>query len=228
MKETTCPICSLPLGAIELELDKPWHFDCEKCTICGGDITSEIVARCLRTDREISHDPCFDKKYEALAAARPVEVTQGLLDYLNNVRLMIEPEMSRSIEDNQSLAESHLQSWLHEKKIDEIYIALRKMQAVTACLSIVLNEKQKREVSVRISAEEKRKRDLDLKTKVGEAEQYRESEQKQVERKREKQTPEGKAIAALMKTFGWSEDAAREHLSSMKASATRKPDNTVQ
>jgi hypothetical protein len=168
----------------------------------------------------IYHRPCYDSHMEAERDKRPVEVTQGLLDYLNNCRLLVEADLSKSIEDNQAEAEGALDSirrrrWMHEKSIDEIFVSLRKLQATTACMSILLNDKQKKEVSLRISTEEKRR--SALAAKVGEAQDYRESEQRKVERKREKQTPEGKAIAQLMKTFGWTEDVARTHLQSMKS-----------
>jgi len=214
-----CLICQNPLGDIEITLNHKWHYDCEKCQICGNDLAGEVIAECLTSEREISHKPCWDKKHEALMAARPVEVTQGLLDYLNNVRLMIDGDLSKTIDDNQSIAEQAQRRWMHDKSIDEIFMSLRKMQAITACCSIVLNERQKKEVSLRISTEEKRRREAELKSQVLSAEDFRESEQKKLERKREKQTPEGKAIAQLMKTFGWNEEVAREHLKSMKANS---------
>lgn len=218
MSTTNCLICSLPLGELEISVNRKWHFDCERCAICGGEVSDSVINECLTDEREVSHKPCHDKKMATARDARPVEVTQGLLDYLNEIRLMVEPQLQYSIEDNQSTAEKKFNNYIHEKSIDEIFITLRKLQAVTACCSILLNDKQKKEVSIRINVEEKRRRETDLRSKVTSAEDYRKSEQYKLERKREKLTPEGKAIAQLMKTFGWSEDVARTHLKSMKGS----------
>lgn len=213
-----CLICNQPLGDIEISLNHKWHYDCERCQICGGELDGGVIAECIRSEREISHKPCWDNKHAALMAARPVEVTQGLLDYLNEIRLMVDGDLSKTIDDNQSIAESAQRKWMHNKSIDEIFMSLRKLQAITACCSIVLNERQKKEVSLRISTEEKRRKDNELKSQVGSAEEYRETEQRKLERKREKLTPEGKAIAQLVKTFGWTEEVAREHIKTMKAS----------
>lgn len=223
-----CLICGNALGDIEIALNHKWHYDCEKCSICDGDVNREVIEACLKDEREISHKPCWDKKHEALMAQRPVEITQGLLDYLNEIRLMIDGDLSKTIDDNQSIAEAAQRKWMHNKSIDEIFMSLRKLQAITACCSIVLSERQKKEVSLRISTEEKRRRDAEQKSIGQGANEFRESEQKKLERKREKQTPEGKAIAQLMKTFGWTEDVARDHLKSMKSASIQTSSESVQ
>jgi hypothetical protein len=53
-----CPICQLPLSEGEIALNRVWHFDCEKCVVCGHAISSELITKALSAGELPTHTAC--------------------------------------------------------------------------------------------------------------------------------------------------------------------------
>lgn len=59
MPQTDCAICHQPLSDGELSLSRRWHFDCQRCAICGSDLPNFAqIEKCLDAQRPVSHDTC--------------------------------------------------------------------------------------------------------------------------------------------------------------------------
>lgn len=201
------------------------HKECEVCYVCKNPVTLDHVEKYLaRKIDYLGHSTCHEKRMAEEIAKRPVEVTQGLLDYLNNISLMAVPDLSRSVEDNCSLADTAARKqWVHLSSIEEKYVALKKLQSVCATWSVLLsNDKQMLNVNIRREDfdNERLKRHQ---AKMAEVELGRVSEQRKKEIKREKLTPDGKAIKALT-MVGMTEEQAREFIKTQKRSAQSSVD----
>ena len=206
-----CLICGLPLTALEEDLRQSYHYDCNKCVYCKNDVSFDVVKNAIENERPIYHRTCYDEAMAEEFRKRPVTITQELLDYHNAKRLLWQPNMSMSAKGNMDMAAINLRNdpdikrWLHEKTFDEIFLVMKMMESCAAELNILLTSaKQKDKIRTEIA-----ERDRKL---VSEAISYRKNEEHQKETKREKATPEGKAISALMKITGMSLEEARAEI----------------
>lgn len=213
-----CKICSLPLLAEQVPTPRQTHKECEVCYLCKLDVSHEYVEQFIAGKVDyLGHITCHEQYMRDEIEKRPITVTQGLLDYLNEKSLMCTPNLNRSIEDNQSLAESAGRKvWLHMTSLEEKYTALKMMQAVTAAWSVLLSN-DKAQLNILIKREEftieREKRNSE---KMAEVEQYRVSEQRKTEIKREKKTPDWKAVQGLIATGAFTEESARAFLKEQK------------
>ena len=97
-----CKVCELELGPLEIQARLSYHFDCCKCEHCNHEIAREIMQRWILDKGPRAHSTCHENYIQAEMARRPVEITQGMLDYLNVWRLT--PNLAYTIEENQSRA----------------------------------------------------------------------------------------------------------------------------
>lgn len=221
-----CRVCELALGPLEIQARLQYHFDCCKCEHCDHEISKEIMVRWILDKGPRAHTTCNDSYMQAAMAARPVEITQGLLDYLNSWRLC--PDLTRSITENQTRAENATRKNVVDFNHEERYVFLKMMQAVTATVSVIIaNDKQSSEVKLRREEweKEREKRSKDL---VADAQETRLSQQAQIEKKRDKklltkQTPEGKLLNQFLK-MGMNLEQAK----AMMATAHKKADENIQ
>lgn len=212
-----CGICSLPLADSEIEWSWTHHAECRKCYVCKNDIAIDLAQKFI--DKKVDylgHITCHETRMREEIEKRPVTVTQGMLDYLNNISLMCTPNLSRNVEDNQTLAEGAAnKQWLHLSSLEEKYVALKMMQAVTASWSILLsNDKKNLDINIRREEFDK-DREKRHQERMDEVSGFRVSKQREVEIKREKKSPDWKAIQGLV-ACGMSEDAAREFIKTNK------------
>lgn len=221
-----CKVCELELGFLENQARLSYHFDCCKCEHCGNEITREIIQRWLLDKGPRAHSTCHETFMQAEIAKRPVEITQGMLDYLNNWRLT--PDLTRSIAENQSRAEVATRKNAVDMNHEELYVFLKMAQAVTAVVSVIISEnKSSAEVKLRREQweKEREKRSKDL---VEDAQETRVSQQAQVEKKKNKkllskQTPEGKLLNQFL-AMGMSLEQAKQ----MLGSAHKKAEENIQ
>jgi hypothetical protein len=222
-KIKVCKVCEKDLGFLEIQARLSYHFDCCICEHCGHEITKEIMVRWVQDKGPRAHSTCHDTYMQAEMQKRPVEITQGLLDYLNNWRLT--PNLAQSIDHNQSRAEHQTRKNVIDMNHEEKYVFLKMMQAVTATISsIIANDKQSSEVKLRRDEweKEREKRTKDL---VADAENVRESQQAQVEKKKNKklltkQTPEGKLLNQFL-AMGMTLEQAKQMLGSAHKEAEK-------
>ena len=222
----TCKVCEKELGFLELQARLQYHFDCCTCEHCGNEISKEIMIRWILDKGPRAHSTCHDTFMQAEIAKRPVEITQGMLDYLNSWRLC--PDLSRTVEENQSRAEYATRKNVIDMNLEEKYVFLKMMQAATATISVILsNDKASTEVKIRREQAdiEREKRSKDL---VADAEGTRISQQALIEKKKNKkllskQTPDGKLLNDFMK-MGMTLEQAKQ----MLGSAKQKADGNIQ
>lgn len=216
-----CKVCELELGFLEIQARLSYHFDCCVCEHCKNEISKEIMLRWINDIGPRAHSTCHEKYMQEEIAKRPVEITQGMLDYLNSWRLC--PDLSRTVEDNQSRAEYQTRKNVIDMNLEEKYVFLKMMQAATATISVILsNDKQSAEVKIRREQAdiEREKRSKDL---VADAQETRISQQAQVEKKKvkkllSKQTPEGKLLNQFL-AMGMNLEQAKQMLGTAKQKA---------
>lgn len=221
-----CKVCSLTLGPLEIQARLSYHFDCQVCEHCSNGIAREIMMRWVNDNGPRAHSTCHETFMQNEIAKRPVTITQGMLDYLNAWRLT--PNLTQSIVENQRDAELATRKNAKDMNHEELYVFLKKMQAATAVISVIISEnKQSAEVKLRRDEweKEREKRSKDL---VADAQETRISQQAQVEKKRDKklltkQTPEGKLLNSFLK-MGMSLEQAK----AMLATAHKKADENIQ
>lgn len=213
-----CKVCELDLGPLEIQARRAYHFDCQVCEYCKSEITHEMMTRWMLDKGPRAHSTCYETYMAEEIQKRPVTITQGMLDYLNNWRLC--PDMTRSVESNQDAASLQARKCVIDMNHDEIYVALKMSQAFCGTISEIISQnKQSNEVKLRRAKadDEREKRSKDL---VKDAEGTRISQQAQLEEKRTKKllaksTPEGKLLNMFMK-MGMTLEQAKHQLATAK------------
>lgn len=214
----TCKVCELELGPLEISARRAYHFNCQVCEYCKEQITHEMMHRWLLDKGPRAHSTCYETYMQEEIKKRPVTITQGMLDYLNNWRLC--PDMARSIESNQDASSLQARKCVVNMNPQEIYTLLKMAQAFCGTISeIVSQNKQSGDVKLRVAKAdaERAKRSSDL---VKDAQETRLSQQAQLEVKRDKkllskQTPEGKLLAMFQK-MGMTLEQAKHQLATSK------------
>jgi hypothetical protein len=215
----------------------PVHFDCMNCTHCGQEVyRSEIEKAISASSRgsvdspqspqefqpiNVAHQYCINQKLEQDFKQKPVTITQAHLDMLNAANLMFQANLTWSVETNQQDAVHHAHKMMHEKSVAELFITMKRIEAVAAMYSIALS-KEKNRIQIQLSEIEL----INLKD-LKNADDRVEFEREKIKR-REKEavrlSPElraqEKAISA-MALMGMSREAAIESIE--KAKANRKP-----
>lgn len=146
-KIPVCPLCKHDLSSAEVELHHKTHIECRVCHYCHNPLQLDIINKQIKehgddpSDIIVHHQPCRDRWIEQEFAKSPVTITREHLDYLTRATSMFRPDMSVSWEANQSLAELAGQKFIHEMSIDEIFVSIKRMQAISAMWSIALDKK---------------------------------------------------------------------------------------
>ncbi len=200
-----CPLCSKPLGEIELNLNRKWHYDCQICHICKQPVTVEMVEKCIGTGKSPSHPICSEVTAIAELKTKKIPVLQSHVDAMNNEILSLRHDMKPTAEDINQLAE-HLNK-LHE------YVA-----NVSWMLKL-----ERDKISIAASQEYAHQIKTERKAKAATAEQNAKDEQKRIEKqaklKAERENPAlrdyRKSVEGLAKTFSCSYEKAEEMAASM-------------
>lgn len=188
-----CPICNLPLGPLELDLNQDWHYDCNKCAICSSDVEMDRIRKCLKQEIDVTHSTCYDERMALEFKKRPVTITQELLDWHNERRLIFDVSMDLSVNSNQTMASTNFRNsrWVHEMKLEELYILMKRVEAIAAEASIMLTESKRKEaIRLEIHARDKKLVDSAVEGRI--------SVERAKEIKRNKFTPKEKAINAMI------------------------------
>lgn len=213
-KTLDCLVCNLPLGELELSLNRKWHYDCKKCEHCGDTISDDIFNKWLNGKGPRAHSSCHDNYVTQELKNRPIVVTQGTLDILNRFRMMIEPDVKMVRLDDERESEKLMKEWIHELPIEQIRRAHEKMQNLAAALAIVLKNEEKY-VTNRLAELKIKPTKVRDEEKLNDAYQHRVDQRIEKEKRAEKKSPEGKAIAAFMK-LGISEEDAKKMVAASK------------
>jgi len=151
-----CLICNEPMEEFFKKLHWKFHERCMNCHYCGHLVQLEIVEKLHKSSKIICHQPCEDKHFEQEFKNKPVLVTQAHLDFLNKVNLMFAANLELSPETNQKEAALMASLWAVDMKLDQLFITVKRMEAITASLSIVLSRDKTRALNM-ISETERRK-----------------------------------------------------------------------
>lgn len=160
-----CLLCNIPLPPDWSAW--PVHTECCTCIYCGEEVQRTDIEKCIKesiwlpriptepateppTKIEVFHTYCHNAKLEADYKQKPATVTQEHLDMLNAANLMFQANLSWSVETNQKDAEHHARKWMHEKSIDELFVSMKRLEAVAAMYSIALS-KEKDRIKIRLS-----------------------------------------------------------------------------
>lgn len=136
----------------------PIHFDtCDRCIYCNETVQFSDIQKLARLRAEVAdngkfsvyHQHCKNEALEKDFKSRPVIITQEHLDYLNASNLMFKANLQLSVETNQQEAEIRSREWIFQMSLEEKFIVLRRMEAVTAMLSIALS-KEKQKIQIKL------------------------------------------------------------------------------
>jgi hypothetical protein len=197
-----CPICHLPLGPIEINLNRRWHFDCQVCTICKQQISPDIIEKSITDGRAIAHPVCSEVQTIAELKTHKIPATIAYLESVNNEILILKHDMNPTTGDISLISEM-----------------LTKMQETCANVSWMLKlERDKisiqasQEYSDKVKAERKVKAAQSQKAAIEDAEK----QAKQALRKLEKENPALKAYNETIKSLrGLYGDKAEEMAAAM-------------
>ncbi len=79
-----CQICQQPLSDGEFQLDRQWHFDCEKCQICDAHFPNPgRIRECLDSHIPVSHITCHQTAAIEKLRTESIPVTNDMLDAMN-------------------------------------------------------------------------------------------------------------------------------------------------
>lgn len=99
-----CLICKKPLFEPEEKLNRKWHFDCEKCSICQNDMpNSDRILQCLKDEQPVSHTTCLKTKLFQDFKTQTLPLTKSHIDALNTEINSFFPAVDSSTADVQIL-----------------------------------------------------------------------------------------------------------------------------
>jgi len=190
MTPPLCLICKLPLGPEET---KAWHFDCEECAECGQPLhnSNKLIWDCLNSGIPVADITCRNKTKIREIREKIFPATIEHLKAFNNQILTIRAEVNPQEED-----------------LKQLYDVLHELQDAASSISILLSltkDKIRIESSVEYTEKVKTERRQNSETAALE-------ENKKAARQAERENPalrdRRKAIEGIMKTFGFSLEAA--------------------
>jgi hypothetical protein len=211
-----CIVCKL-----ETDSTIPYHDLCMECRYCNHSVGLSVVQGLQKQGiDEIYHVPCYDNFMREQFAARPVTITQRELDYLNRFNLMFIPNMELSIKSNQADAELRLPFAIADLNLDETGMVLKRMEALTAMLSIALS---KHKDTIRVRAEERDRQRFEEVKEIRNGQQITKEKKVAVARKAtERLDPVARAkenvIKFYMSSLGMTRESAEEFHNKQKGS----------
>ena len=199
-----CLVCNKPIDL------GTYHEDCMRCCYCGNEVGHSIIDRIIKDEERqagenhkimVYHQPCHDRKLEEDFQKSPVTITRAHLEMLTRAIQMFSPDLNLSIETNQTDACIHYRKFVHEMNLEEKFMHLKRMEAITAEAHIALS-KDKQKIQVLLDERDR--------AKFAEADQFRKEQKEKKEEKQEKtreaarridpkERDKEKAIASLMK-----------------------------
>ena len=204
MTPPLCLICKLPLGPEET---KAWHFDCEECTECGQPLhnSNKLIWDCLNSGIPVADITCRNKGKILEIRNKLFPATLEHLRAFNDQILSIKHEVNPTDGD-----------------LKQLYDVLHELQDAASSISILLScTKDKIRIESNIEYTEKVKTERREKAAV-DAEDNNRKVVRQAERENPALRDRRKAIEGIMKTFGFSLEAATAMIAA-QAQAQPKP-----
>ena len=187
---TTCLICKLPLGPEET---KAWHYDCEECTECGQPLhnSNKLIWDCLNSGIPVADITCRNKTKIREIRDKIFPATLEHLRAFNDQILSVKHEVNPTDGD-----------------LKQLYDVLHELQDAASSVSILLSlTKDKIRIESNVEYTEKVKTERRQSSEAAAID-----ENKKAARQAERENPilrdRRKAIEGIMKTFGFSLEAA--------------------
>ena len=190
MSETLCKICKLPLGPEET---KAWHFDCEECTMCGQPLhnSNKLIWDCINSNIPVADITCRNKTKIREIRDKIFPATIEHLRAFNAMILTIRSEVNPQEED-----------------LKQLYDVLHELQDGASSISILLSlTKDKIRIESNVEYTEKVKTERRQNSETAALEENKKAA-RQAERENPALRDRRKAIEGIMKTFGFSLEAA--------------------
>lgn len=208
-----CRVCNLPLSESDVLSKRKYCLsgNHNKCAICGNPTTHEMLERAIASGSDCEHQHCRDQRNALELKRKPVVITQELLDWHNERRLIFDVDVNLTVNANQTLAAGSFRSsrWVHEMPLDQLFILMKKMEAVAAEASIILSESKRKE-------QVRKEREAKDKSILKSTFENRVSEARAKEIKRNRFTPDEKAIKAMCSIPGFTREMAIKELTDQK------------
>lgn len=216
--DTNCLICQLPLFEAEVRLQRSWHFDCEKCQICGEEgLAPEQIAKCLADSQPVAHTICLKTKLFADFKNNVVPITKSHIDALNAEINSFYPQVNPNPEDVQLL-----------------FALLTSLQETATNVSHALNLtkdklliRESRNYDHQVKQKQAEIRQAKLETQIEKLEREKRSEQLKAERENPMLRNRRKAIEGLM-AIGYSKDEAEAEMRRQELEVAKKKEETKQ
>jgi len=190
MTPPLCLICKLPLGPEET---KAWHFDCEVCSECGQPLhnSNKLIWDCLNSGIPVADITCRNKLKIQEIRNKVFPATLEHLRAFNDQILSIKHEVNPTDED-----------------LKQLYDVLHELQDAASSVSILLSlTKDKIRIESNVEYTEKVKTERRQNSETAALEENKKAA-RQAERENPALRDRRKAIEGIMKTFGFSLEAA--------------------
>lgn len=113
------------------------------CKDCGLPLAAPELAYCARLGFAPQHARCMAISKPASTDDSPITMTVAHLDRLNMARLLVEPVTEWSPETNSKDAEYKTFQYVHTMTLEQKFLFLRRLEAVTAQTSVLLKKDRK-------------------------------------------------------------------------------------
>lgn len=149
----TCiiPTCGKPLGHDSKEQGWIVCLEHRLCPICAQPlkVTDVRIAwkRSIENDEsiELSHARCLlNSSKTSLTSDPTLSIKQSHYDWLNAIRLMVDPDMALSISTNENNAMIYHSKFVHEMDWDQKYAHQKMLEACLASISLALSQDKKK------------------------------------------------------------------------------------
>ncbi len=209
-----CLICGSPMPPAELNLDRSWHFTCQHCEYCKGEVTPEIVTKCLKVGSTVYHEPCFTQFFlNQLRLDLPK--TQNHIRACNSRLLVKEWSCARPVDGDFEMLSTLLQDIQNFAK--NIHQMLEQTKG-KLLLSTVEGYREGKEKEKKVKAE------IQASEIQDENQKLQDKARRDAERENPKLKYARKALEGTMQSLKMTESEARQFLGMPPAS----PDTTVQ
>lgn len=148
---TTCqyPECAATLGQESRDLAYPFCHDHRKCHSCSQSLSARECQGVMRElgieetpleASQILHPRCSTLVRRSGDQDPSVLVKQSYLDYLNNIRLMIEPDFDLCVDTNENTAMLFSERLVSGMTFEQKCVHLRMLEACVAHTSIAVRK----------------------------------------------------------------------------------------
>lgn len=206
-----CLICKGPLPA-DREF---WHYDCEKCQICGADMhmAQKVIDKCLTDGGPIAHLGCYHKARIQELKDKVIPITSEHIRILNESILMMRHTVNPDETDYQTL-------WNILKETKELAANISFVMDLT---KDKMRIHDRDEYAEKIKTERKQKAEQSAKDSQSEQERIEKQARLAAERENPFLRDKRKAIEGFVKAYGFTLEVATAMVEESMRKAGKDP-----